>query len=322
MKFNAGATLVILAIITLIGAGYMSLGVLDMGPTKQVTRIQLMLEASGGLLSTSDVTMRGIKVGRVTGIQATPAGLAVAIDLDSEHPVPVDSPISVEALSVAGEQYIDFKPEVIAPPYLSDGAVIPADRVTSAVTVSDILARGNALFSALNHEDLRTVVTNLAEAITGNDETLDSLATTAGLYARMVQENKQLLNTLFGNLSTLTTGMGDLKVGAVFSETGHILPSAVPEFVRLIREFDSLSQLGTDMFGDDGAIESLVDKISQYIELLAGPLSTFATVLEPATAPIRDVEIDAGHWLDFWKSTFNDEGAMRLQLLVPEWPQP
>ena len=322
MKFNATMTLVILAIITLVGAGYMSLGVLDMGPTKKVTRIQLMLDTSGGLLSTSEVTMRGITVGRVTGIDATPAGLAVAIDLDGEHPIPADSPISVEALSVAGEQYIDFKPEVIAPPYITDGAVISADRVTSAVTVSDILSRGSALIDALNHEDLRIVVSNVAEAITGNDEALDALATTSGLYAQMVQENKQLLNTLFGNVSTLTTGLGDLQVGAVFSETGQILPRAVPEFVRLIREFDGLSALGTDMFGDDGAIEALVNKISEYIELLAGPLSTFAPVLEPATAPIRDVEINSGHWLDFWESTFNDEGALRLQLLVPEWPQP
>src|SRR5262249_50194901 len=127
MKFNARTTLAILVVMTLAGAAYMSFGVLDMGPTKQVTRLTLLLNSSGGLMPTSEVSMRGIKVGRVSGIQTTRTGLAVSIDVDREHPVPADSAISVENLSAAGEQYIDFRPKVIAPPYFSDGAVIPAD---------------------------------------------------------------------------------------------------------------------------------------------------------------------------------------------------
>ena len=157
MKFNARNTLVILALLTLVGAAYMSIGVLDMSPTKQVTRLTLMLNTSGGLMPTSEVTMRGIKVGRVTGIQTTTTGLAVSIDLDRAHPVPASSAISVENLSAAGEQYIDFKPELIAPPYFSDGTVIPADRVAPMVTGSDLLTKANALMSALNLDQVHTL---------------------------------------------------------------------------------------------------------------------------------------------------------------------
>ena len=70
---------------------------------------------------------------------------------------------------------------------------------------------------------------------------------------------------------------------------------------------------------DPGGI--LVAKIGEYLDLLAGPLSTFATVLQPALAPLRPIKIDAGHWLDFWESTFNDTGGVRVQLNVPEWHQ-
>ena len=52
--------------------------------------------------------------------------------------------------------------------------------------------------------------------------------------------------------------------------------------------------------------------------MLSGPLSTFATVLEPATAPLRGYNVNAGHWLDFWQSTFNDAGGVRLRVNVPE----
>ncbi|MGO8939408.1 MAG: MlaD family protein [Mycobacterium sp.] len=181
MKFNARITLVILSVMTLLGAVYMAVGVLDISPTKQVTRLTLLLNTSGGLMPTSDVTMRGIKVGRVTGIETTTTGLAVSIDLDRAHPVPADSPISVENLSAAGEQYIDFKPKLIAPPYFTDGTVIPPDRVAPMVTGSDLLTKVNALMSALNIDQVHVIISNAAAAFADNDSAIDSLATTAGL---------------------------------------------------------------------------------------------------------------------------------------------
>ncbi|ORW43139.1 mammalian cell entry protein [Mycobacterium paraense] len=318
MKFGARATLAILAVMTLAGAAYMSIGVLDISPTKQVTRLTLMLNTSGGLMPTSEVTMRGIKVGRVTGIETTTSGLAVSIDLDRAHPVPADSAISVENLSAAGEQYIDFKPRLIAPPYFSDGTVIPADRVAPLVTGADLLTKANALMSALNLDQVHTIIDNVSAALAGNDDTVDSLATTAGLTAKVIHDDKQLLATLFSNFATMTTNLGDINAGEVISETGRLLPRSVPAFLRMIHEIETLSHTGVGVVGPDDPAGVLVAKLSQWLDALAGPLSTFTTVLEPAVAPLHDVKVDAGHWLDFWESTFNDTGGMRVQLNVPE----
>lgn len=322
MKFNAGTTLAILALLTVFGAGYMSLGVLDAGPTKQVTHVTLLLNSSGGLLPTSQVTMRGIRVGRVSGIQTTRSGLAVSIDLDAQYPVPANSEVSVQNLSVAGEQFINFVPKVIAPPYITDGAHIPADRVAPTVTVSDLLTKVQALFSALNPDAIRTIVSNVAQAVTHNDDALDSLATTAGLFAQVVNDDGQPMATLFTNVSTLTTGMGNLRVGPVFSETGTLLPSAVSAFIRLVRSFEGISYTGQGVLGADEPMGQLVGRASEYLQDLSGPLSTFTTVLQPVTAPLRGVKVDSGHWLDFWESTFNDSGGMRVHLMVPEGQQP
>jgi phospholipid/cholesterol/gamma-HCH transport system substrate-binding protein len=319
MKFNARITLIILAVMTLLGAVYMSLGVLDMGPTKQVTRLTLLLNTSGGLLPTSEVTMRGIKIGRVTGIQTTTTGLAVSIDLDRAHPVPTDSAISVENLSAAGEQYVDFKPKLIAPPYFADGAVIPADRVAPMVTTGDLFTKANALISALNVDDAHTVIHNIAAAFADNDATLDSLATTAGLTAKVIHDDKQMLATLFSNISTFTTNLGEINAGEVISETGTLLPRSVPAFLRMVHEIETLSHSGMGVLGPNDPVGVLIAKFSEYIDALASPLSTFTTVLQPAVAPLHPIKIDAGHWLDFWESTFNDTGGLRVQLNVPDW---
>jgi phospholipid/cholesterol/gamma-HCH transport system substrate-binding protein len=265
--------------------------------------------------------MRGIKVGRVTGIETTTTGLAVSIDLDRAHPVPANSAISVENLSAAGEQYIEFKPKLIAPPYFSDGAVVPADRVAQMVTGSDLLTKANALMSALNLDQVHTIINNMSAAFAGNDNTLDSLATTAGLTAKVVHDDKQLLATLFNNISTFTTNLGEINAGEVISETGKLLPRSVPAFLRMIHEIETLSHTGVGVVGPDDPAGVLVTKLGQWIDMLAGPLSTFTTVLQPAVAPLHDIKVDAGHWLDFWESTFNDSGGMRVQLNVPAWHQ-
>jgi phospholipid/cholesterol/gamma-HCH transport system substrate-binding protein len=321
MKFNARTTLAILVVMTLAGAAYMTFGVLDMGPTKQVTRLTLLLNSSGGLMPTSEVTMRGIKVGRVSGIQTTTTGLAVSIDVDREHSVPADSAISVENLSAAGEQYIDFRPKLIAPPYFTDGAVIPADRVAPIVTASDLLTKANVLFKALDLDQIHAIINNMSEAFAGNDDTIDSLATTAGLTARVIHDDKELLATLFSNVSTFTTNMGELNAGEIISETGKLLPRSVPAFLQLIHQIEILSHTGVGVIGPNDPAGILVAKVGEYLDMLAGPLSTFATVLQPAVAPLHDIKVDAGHWLDFWESTFNDTGGVRVQLNVPEWHQ-
>lgn len=318
MRFNAGVTVVILAVATLLGAGYLTFGVLDLRPTAQLTRLTLLLDNSGGLMPVSQVTMRGIQVGKVTGIRTTPTGLRVSIDLDRAHPVPVDSAISIQNLSLAGEQYIDFRPKHLAPPYFGDGAVIPADRVAPAVTVSDLLNKANAVLSALNPGYVNNIVTNVAQAFADNDAALDSLAAVAGSAAKMERGDRQLLTTLFGNLATLTHNISDQDVGGVLSRSGKLLPGSLSALARLTREVDEYARTADGAFAPGAPLPTLVANLRRYLDMLSGPLSTFAAALEPATAPLRGFKVDAGHFVDVWESAFNDAGGVRVQVTVPE----
>jgi phospholipid/cholesterol/gamma-HCH transport system substrate-binding protein len=322
MRFNAATTLVILAVMTVFGVGYLSLEVLKKDPTVTPNRVTLVLDKSGGLLPTSQVTMRGIQVGKVTGIQATPTGLRVSIDLDPAHPVPADSPISIQNLSLVGEQYIDFKPKHIAPPYFSNGAVIPADRVAPSVTVSELLAKANAVLSVINPTHVQNIVTTVSQTFEGNDATLDSLATTAGLVSTMELENKQLLTTLFGNVFTLVGNLDALHADATLRQAGTILPPALLALTKLVHATDEYTHAADGAFAPGAPVPTLVTNINEYIDMLSGPLSTFATVLEPATAPLRGLNVDGGHWMDYWESTFNDSGGLRVQVTAPAGDQP
>lgn len=322
MRASVVVTLVVLTVISLVGALYMSFGVLGIASTNKTNRMTLMLSDSGGLMQTSNVTMRGIKIGRVTDVQATKTGLAVSMALDSGYPVPVDSAVSVNNLSAAGEQYIEFTPTRIEPPYWGDGAVIPADKVAPTYTVSDLLAKGNALMSTLDADDLKVVLDNVATGVMDNTPTIDHLADTTRLFAQMIQDDKQELTNVIGNTAKITQGLGALDAGQVLKRTAATLPSSVGGLIIMMRVLEKLEPLAEDSLMPGRSLSMLVDKIVEYGGKLAGPMTEFVTVLEPIVAPLRDVKVDAGHWLDFWDSTFSSEGSARVHLGVPEWSDP
>ncbi|OHT81487.1 MlaD family protein [Mycobacteroides saopaulense] len=322
MRAVTAATLAVLLAICLGAVGYLAFGVFDTQATGPGTRVTLLLNRSGGLLTTSQVTMRGIKVGKVTAIRATTSELRVSIELDAAQPVPSNCQISIENLSAAGEQYIEFRPQRIEPPYLVDGATIPAAQVRPTYTVAELLSKGNALISALDPHDLETIVRNLGAGLTNNTAALDHLAVTAGLFARMVNDDQPAMRQLFNNLAAMTSGLGDVDAGQALAQTGAALPSTLEKFNKLLMQLQRLNNDGKDVFADNGEVVSGIDRLIEYVDTVSGPMTTFMTALEPTIQPLRNVKLDAGHWLDFWDSTFADEGGMRVHLAVPEWPQP
>ena len=108
MKASTVCSLVALLLLTVAGVGYMTMGVLDMDPRREHKTVTVQLASSGGLMETSQVTSRGMRIGKVEDIVVTADGLDVTLTLDASHDIPVDSEAVVANLSIAGEQYLDI----------------------------------------------------------------------------------------------------------------------------------------------------------------------------------------------------------------------
>src|SRR5579875_1445985 len=66
------------------------------------------LPASGGLYRTSNVTYRGIQIGKVTKVQPTVKGARATLSIDKRYRIPVDATANVHSVSAVGEQYLDL----------------------------------------------------------------------------------------------------------------------------------------------------------------------------------------------------------------------
>ncbi len=123
-------SLVALVVVFLVGATYLTIDVARINPFRSDYTISAILKSSGGLLDTSPVMLEGVPAGKVTSIRVTDNQLAVDMSIDSGYKIPRGSVMTIQNLSVAGEQYINFiPPDTTTSEYLRSGDLVPASAI-------------------------------------------------------------------------------------------------------------------------------------------------------------------------------------------------
>ncbi|HWM75124.1 MAG TPA: MlaD family protein, partial [Nocardioides sp.] len=106
---------------------YLFAAVLNQPLTSRPVELTVQLKSAGGLFDGSAVTYRGVKVGKVTGIELTDDGVEAQLRLSAGTEVPEGSMAVVRSLSPVGEQYLDFQPDSAEGPFLESGDTIAAE---------------------------------------------------------------------------------------------------------------------------------------------------------------------------------------------------
>ncbi|WP_405997479.1 MCE family protein [Streptomyces sp. NBC_00829] len=138
--------------------------------------VRVQLPRTGGLFTHSDVTYRGVSVGRVGPIGLTGHGVEAELRIkDSAPPIPADLEAVVASLSAVGEQYIDLRPAGDDGPYLREGTVIAESDTRVPAPVTDVLTSVDDLASSVDLKSLRTVVDEFGAALSGRGDDLQVL---------------------------------------------------------------------------------------------------------------------------------------------------
>lgn len=123
--------------------------------------IHATLPTSGGLFKGSEVTYRGVKVGKVSAMRVAPQGLAVDLALEDDAKIPLDSKIYVHNLSAVGEQYLDLVPPDGKGPYAREGDTLHGDADSLPVDEGDLLVQLDQFVESVNKRDLQVTVKEL-----------------------------------------------------------------------------------------------------------------------------------------------------------------
>ncbi|MFM9373639.1 MCE family protein [Streptomyces sp. Da 82-17] len=171
---NLAFLVIAVLVLTHLGIRYADLGRFVGAADYYTVRVQL--PRTGGLFPHSNVTYRGVSVGRVGPIGLTADGVVAELRIDrSAPPVPDDARAVVANLSAVGEQYIDLRPERDEGPYLGEGSRIEASATHVPRPVTDVLTSVDDLTTSVPLDDLRTVVDEFGKAFEGRGDDLELL---------------------------------------------------------------------------------------------------------------------------------------------------
>ncbi|WP_020671161.1 MCE family protein [Amycolatopsis nigrescens] len=198
--------IIALSVVTFIGGQYAGLGSL-FGGSGYLVRLQLA--DGGGVFTNSEVTYRGVAVGRVGELRLTSDGMEAELRIDDDARIPVNSRAVVANRSAVGEQYVDLQPRTDGGPFLTEGAVIPKESTAVPLPVQTLLGNLSAFTGSVPTDSLRTVVDELDAGLQGAGPNLQVLLDSANEFTRTAAEHLPQTSTLINDGTTVLQTQAD-----------------------------------------------------------------------------------------------------------------
>jgi len=198
--------------------------------------VHATLPASGGLFEGSEVTYRGVKVGKVRAMHATQDGVRLDLALEEGTRLPLDSPMFVHNLSAVGEQYLDFEPPDDDGPYAEDGATLAGSEDSLPVDEADLLVEVDQFVGSVDRENLQVVVEELGAMFDDTGVPLQRLIDNGRLFVgEAAAHTDETVALLESGLTVLETQQGEGENIRGFSRDLKLITQALRESDRDLR---------------------------------------------------------------------------------------
>jgi len=254
------------------------------------------------LVPQSLVKVADVPVGTVSDIEVGPDWTAqVTVLVNGDVVLPPDVNARVRTTSLLGEKFVELlAPRDPAPGRIADGATIPLLRTSRAAEVEEVLGALSLLLNGGGVAQIRTIASELNQALTGNEEEiralLDDLDVLVGALdehkgeiTRAIDEINRLSGTLRDRRGQIETALEDLSPGL------RELEDQRAKLVDMLQALDRLSGVATDVVKrshDDvvADLELLRPVLAKLVE--SGPDLVNSLSLLP-TFPFSDGTVDA-----------------------------
>jgi virulence factor Mce-like protein len=330
--------LIIFTIASVVGIGVMVVAYLQVGTLLGIGKmtVTLQLPRTGGLYQFSNVTYRGVQLGRVTDVRPTRTGAEATLILDTSPNVPADLEARVLSVSAVGEQYVDLVPHTDSAPYLHDGSVIPVQQARIPQAVGPMLDQTNTLLKSIPTDRLTDLLSSAYKGLNGAGDDLTTLNESASKLAAdfsgaadqartLVDDSRPLLDgqlastdairtwaqSLAGITGQLNTNdpqwRGILANGpGAADEASALLSQVKPTLPVLLASLTTLGQVGVTY---NRSLEQLLVLLPPYV----GSIQAVGSPLNNPT----------GMTLGDFTLTMNDPPACTVGFLPPsQWRSP
>ncbi|MFC6011592.1 MlaD family protein [Nocardia lasii] len=307
-----------LVLVFLIGGSYLLVDVMRFNPLQRNYNVTVKLDRSGGLQAGNDVTMRGYRIGQVTSIEIIDSGdsIAAQVRIDKRFQVPTDTLVTVQALSAAGEQFVDFKPNTDSAPYLQNGAVInyKDGKVRTPVPVWEVLDDTTLLVSQVDPKQFKVILNELDIALSAGPDQLRSLVEGASLAVAGLHNLLPQTVNLIKNLQVImnTTSMAQPDLGTLTRNSSSLLD----QFNKADGELRQVLQQAPAQFNALGAV---LDENRDPITSVATNLTAITRAATLRAPALRLLFPSLGQGIGAFGIPAHDN---EFHAMIDIWPRP
>lgn len=320
MRLKTGigiASFVVFVSIVAVFVSYIaSLGI-RLAPPANRTTLSMDVADINNIAIDSNVLLRGVPVGKVTGIEASGDSATIHFYIRNEYEVPADSDVRLDNLSALGESYIELEPRGSGGPVLRNGQRIAPESIKQPLSISELATSVVRVLNQLDPEQLGRVIGEADTGLPDPNAVLPNLARASLLLRNTTADFKGQGRDLLDNFQVLLQNAS--FVGPALAGAAPSLRDMAPP-MRTVWN-DALATVGSIMppegIADFAAflarIQKLLDDRGSDLRILGK--ATSANFLLIAAA-LRN--FDSGQMLANLLATVPESGAIDLHVAVPQ----
>lgn len=314
-RHQPGVSLQALFMTLLVAVGYLTQGALGrQSPLQRAFSVRILLSESGGLLPNQDVTFRGQPVGRIASVAFDKDGVVAIARIDTGVRIPANSLARVSALSPAGEQHLDFRPQGPSGEILTDGAVIGRQHTTVPVSLAELLGDAGDVLDQLDTAKLAAITDELRVSRQAPQKLADILDGGSFLISTLESVLPETVSAIRNSRVFLTT-LGQTSDG--LHETARDLHSILEGAATMDRGFRTLVDVGPAPLK---TLDALVADNSDTMVQLLGNLTTIAPLFRLREPALRALfPTTRGSLVESVNSMIHDGGIWGLLDIYPRY---
>jgi virulence factor Mce-like protein len=278
--------LAIFTVVSIVGVVVMAFTYVQLPTLLGVGRYEVTLElpSSGGLYQFSNVTYRGVEVGKVTEVRLTGTGAEAIMSIATSPKIPADLEANVQSVSAVGEQYVDLRPRTDSGPYLQNGSVITMANTTIPVPVGPVLDRVSKLVDTFPKDRLSDLLDETYKGFNGAGDDFGSLLDSGATLSadlngvadetrKLADDSRPLIEGQAGTADAIRTWARSLA-----GFTGQ-LAADDPKFRTVLQTFPS--------FSDE--VSGLLNQLKPTLPVLLANLGTIGEILMTYNASLEQL---------------------------------
>lgn len=274
-----------------VAVSYISALGIRVGLPSDRTDLSIQVADISGLEVGSKVLLRGVQVGRISGITSAVDAATIDFYIGDRFEIPVDTAVTLENLSALGESYLNMVPRTEGGPMLRTGHRIAPESVIQPASVSELATSVVRVLNQLDPPALDRIIGEADAALPPPSSVLPNLSRTSKLLrntaADMHGRGRDLLDnfqTLLANADWVGPLVGDLS-GQLYGYNPHLrdLFATFPPLIETghpepMYKFDAFLGRIQGLLDTSGVDFKVIgDRFKPHIVAVAGSMLNFDT---------------------------------------------